>query len=140
MWVKYLWISLVTGAVVAAAVHDAPRELSSADWPLNRFYFPSQHPLIQQDDFEDSWRWKRTGPSLSVSNPIEVLRSRLLLEIARRRMQKDNQQVNTNRQLLTSVGKRQTSPFRTSFRTTDQNPKSPDYFSNNSGDVEWDTS
>ncbi|CAA9994884.1 unnamed protein product, partial [Nesidiocoris tenuis] len=70
---------------------------------------------MRQDDFEDSWRWKRTGPSLSVSNPIEVLRSRLLLEIARRRMQKDNQQVNTNRQLLTSVGKRQTSPFRTSF-------------------------
>nr|QQN72875.1 diuretic hormone 44 precursor [Lygus hesperus] len=135
MWVKYLWVCLVTGAVVAAAVHDVPRELSAPNWPLQRFYFASQHPLIQED-YEDSWRVKRTGPSLSVSNPIEVLRSRLLLEIARRRMQNADQQIKNNREFLKTVGKRQTAPF----RTTDlNNQRSLDYFSN-SGDLEWDTS
>ncbi|RZF38402.1 hypothetical protein LSTR_LSTR006528 [Laodelphax striatellus] len=44
-------------------------------------------------------RLKRTnGPSLSIVNPLDVLRQRLLLEIARRRMRQSEDQVIANRQ------------------------------------------
>lgn len=52
------------------------------------------------------------GPSLSVANPIEVLRSRLLLEIARRRMkEQDASRVSKNRQYLQQIGKRHTNRY-----------------------------
>lgn len=37
---------------------------------------------------------KRTKPSLSIVNPLDVLRQRLLLEIARRQMRENSRQVN----------------------------------------------
>lgn len=53
-------------------------------------------------------RLKRTnGPSLSIVNPLDVLRQRLLLEIARRRMRQSEDQVIANRQWLKTIGKRQ---------------------------------
>nr|BAO00945.1 CRF-related diuretic hormone 45 [Nilaparvata lugens] len=52
-------------------------------------------------------RLKRTnGPSLSIVNPLDVLRQRLLLEIARRRMRQSEDQVIANRQWLKTIGKR----------------------------------
>lgn len=36
---------------------------------------------------------KRTKPSLSIVNPLDVLRQRLLLEIARRQMRENSKQV-----------------------------------------------
>nr|CAD7425846.1 unnamed protein product [Timema monikensis] len=52
-------------------------------------------------------RVKRTGgPSLSIVNPLDVLRQRLLLEIARRRMRQSEDQILANRELLRSIGKR----------------------------------
>lgn len=38
---------------------------------------------------------KRTKPSLSIVNPLDVLRQRLLLEIARRQMRENSKQVNS---------------------------------------------
>lgn len=57
-----------------------------------------------------SRRAKRTGlgggPSLSIVNPLDVLRQRLLLEIARRRMSQSKEKINANRERLNSIGKR----------------------------------
>lgn len=55
-------------------------------------------------------RLKRTGlggsPSLSIVNPLDVLRQRLLLEIARRRMRQSEEKIHSNREWLMSIGKR----------------------------------
>ncbi|XP_060647679.1 TPR-containing protein DDB_G0280363 [Drosophila nasuta] len=49
---------------------------------------------------------KRNKPSLSIVNPLDVLRQRLLLEMARRQMQQNSRQVELNRAILKNVGKR----------------------------------
>ncbi|EDW59457.1 uncharacterized protein Dh44 [Drosophila virilis] len=49
---------------------------------------------------------KRNKPSLSIVNPLDVLRQRLLLEIARRQMKENTRQVELNRAILKNVGKR----------------------------------
>lgn len=41
----------------------------------------------------DYFRSKRNKPSLSIVNPLDVLRQRLLLEIARRQMKENSRQV-----------------------------------------------
>jgi len=48
-----------------------------------------------------------TGPSLSIVNPLDVLRQRLLLEIARRRMRQSQDQIQANREILQTIGKRE---------------------------------
>ncbi|XP_033325788.1 corticotropin-releasing diuretic hormone 44 [Megalopta genalis] len=50
-------------------------------------------------------RTKRIG-SLSIVNNLDVLRQRVLLELARRKAMQDQQQVNANRRLLDVIGKR----------------------------------
>lgn len=59
-------------------------------------------------------RVKRTGgaPSLSIVNPLDVLRQRLLLEIARRRMRQSQDQIQANREILQTIGKRDINPPR----------------------------
>ncbi|KAH8288425.1 hypothetical protein KR054_002630 [Drosophila jambulina] len=57
-----------------------------------------------QDDF--LLATKRNKPSLSIVNPLDVLRQRLLLEIARRQMKENSRQVELNRAILKNVGKR----------------------------------
>ena len=49
---------------------------------------------------------KRNKPSLSIVNSLDVLRQRLLLEIARRQMRENARQVELNRAILKNVGKR----------------------------------
>ncbi|XP_004537274.1 uncharacterized protein LOC101456921 [Ceratitis capitata] len=58
--------------------------------------------LIQEDYLLE----KRNKPSLSIVNPLDVLRQRLLLEIARRQMKENTRQVELNRAILKNVGKR----------------------------------
>lgn len=53
-------------------------------------------------------RFKRAGPSLSIVNPLDVLRQRLLLEMARRQMRESHRQVAENRKLMKAIGKRGT--------------------------------
>ncbi|XP_055377821.1 putative mediator of RNA polymerase II transcription subunit 26 [Condylostylus longicornis] len=67
--------------------------------------FPSDNSF-NQDYFAE--KDKRTKPSLSIVNPIDVLRQRLLLEIARRQMKENTKQVELNRQYLKNIGKRGT--------------------------------
>ncbi|KAL1450247.1 hypothetical protein WDU94_002685 [Cyamophila willieti] len=49
--------------------------------------------------------WNK-GPSLSIVNPLDVLRQRLMLEIARRRQEKSQNQIDKNREILSNLGKR----------------------------------
>lgn len=46
------------------------------------------------------------GPQLSIVNPLDVLRQRLLLELARRRMKENQEQINANAEILKKIGKR----------------------------------
>ncbi|XP_014203769.1 diuretic hormone 44 [Copidosoma floridanum] len=50
-------------------------------------------------------RDKRIG-SLSIVNSVDVLRQRVLLELARRQAMEDQRQISENRRLLDSMGKR----------------------------------
>ncbi|XP_055611590.1 uncharacterized protein LOC129758154 [Uranotaenia lowii] len=49
---------------------------------------------------------KRTKPSLSIVNPLDVLRQRIILEMARRQMRENTRQVERNRDILREIGKR----------------------------------
>lgn len=49
---------------------------------------------------------KRTKTSLSIVAPLDVLRQRLLLEIARRQMRENSIQAQKNREILRNIGKR----------------------------------
>ncbi|KAG8227637.1 hypothetical protein J437_LFUL008714 [Ladona fulva] len=69
------------------------------------------------------------GPSLSIVNPLDVLRQRLLLEIARRRMRQSEDQILANRELLKSIGKREATS------KTKYNTKRIDVFKMKEGDI-----
>lgn len=62
--------------------------------------------LFQDPEMSSEERFKRAGPSLSIVNPLDVLRQRLLLEMARRQMRESSRQVAENRKLMNSIGKR----------------------------------
>lgn len=49
---------------------------------------------------------KRTKPSLSIVNPLDVLRQRVVLEMARRQRENAIKQAELNREILKSIGKR----------------------------------
>ncbi|XP_059486656.1 uncharacterized protein LOC132203141 [Neocloeon triangulifer] len=51
------------------------------------------------------------GPSLSIVNPLDVLRQRVMLEMIRRRMRESEGQIQANREMLNSVGKRSLPSF-----------------------------
>ncbi|KAL4704837.1 hypothetical protein ACJJTC_001312 [Scirpophaga incertulas] len=78
---------------------------AAAPW----LYLLAEMPRDSQKlEFRDSRvRAKRKMPSLSINNPMEVLRQRLLLEVARKQMREANQrQAVANRLFLQNVGKR----------------------------------
>ncbi|XP_069688574.1 diuretic hormone 1 [Periplaneta americana] len=79
------------------------------DWenaPDPRFYVLTE---LERESSQAARRVKRTGsgPSLSIVNPLDVLRQRLLLEIARRRMRQSQDQIQANREILQTIGKRE---------------------------------
>ncbi|CAG2117088.1 unnamed protein product, partial [Medioppia subpectinata] len=51
------------------------------------------------------------GPQLSIVNPLDVLRQRLLLELARRKMKENQDQIQANAEILKKIGKRSVSSF-----------------------------
>jgi hypothetical protein len=65
---------------------------------------------VAEDEDEDDGaglRGKRSGASLSIVEPIDVLRNRVLMQMARQRFQKQNEnQVIANKMFLQAVGKR----------------------------------
>ncbi|XP_050089610.1 uncharacterized protein LOC126573484 isoform X2 [Anopheles aquasalis] len=64
----------------------------------------SDSRIVQQDNSYLSL--KRTKPSLSIVNPLDVLRQRIILEMARRQMRENTRQVELNKALLREIGKR----------------------------------
>lgn len=63
-------------------------------------------PLRKNYDYQPNGiRDKRIG-SLSIVNSVDVLRQRVLLELARRKAMEDQRQISENRRILDSVGKR----------------------------------
>ncbi|XP_055695479.1 uncharacterized protein LOC129797163 [Lutzomyia longipalpis] len=73
--------------------------------PFATFHYSdeSRGNELLQDKFESS---KRGHASLSIVNPLDVLRKRLLLEIARRQMRENNRQIEINRAILKTIGKK----------------------------------
>ncbi|EDW42845.1 uncharacterized protein LOC6607071 [Drosophila sechellia] len=68
--------------------------------------YPLDYPDGIRNSQDDFLLAKRNKPSLSIVNPLDVLRQRLLLEIARRQMKENSRQVELNRAILKNVGKR----------------------------------
>ncbi|KAJ9589052.1 hypothetical protein L9F63_017646, partial [Diploptera punctata] len=87
-----------------SAKYQPHRDWESAPDP--RFYVLTE---LERETNQANRRVKRTGtgPSLSIVNPLDVLRQRLLLEIARRRMRQTQNMIQANRDFLESIGKRQ---------------------------------
>ncbi|XP_012274922.1 diuretic hormone 44 [Orussus abietinus] len=87
------------------------REVPMLDRPEVLLLF-DRAPSLENEPFDSSnepasslVRPKRIG-SLSIVNPLDVLRQRVLLELARRKMRQDQQQVDANRRFLETIGKR----------------------------------
>ncbi|XP_049887256.1 diuretic hormone 45 isoform X1 [Pectinophora gossypiella] len=72
------------------------------------YYLAEPHDSQRLSELhEGRARAKRKMPSLSINNPMEVLRQRLMLEVARKQMREANQrQAVANRLFLQNVGKR----------------------------------
>ncbi|XP_015595165.1 diuretic hormone 44 [Cephus cinctus] len=90
------------------------RELQMADRP-ELLLLLNQIPGLEMEPFDSNsgrdsplLRPKRLG-SLSIVNPLDVLRERYLLELARRKMRQDQWQVDANRRFLQTIGKRSSS-------------------------------
>uniref|UniRef100_A0A1A9WJF1 Corticotropin-releasing factor domain-containing protein n=1 Tax=Glossina brevipalpis TaxID=37001 RepID=A0A1A9WJF1_9MUSC len=94
-WLCPMLIVLCASRLVCTAQRAS---LTIGYHPLN--YMASN--MLQDDNFVT----KRNKPSLSIVNPLDVLRQRLLLEIARRQMKENTRQVELNRAILKNVGKR----------------------------------
>jgi len=63
----------------------------------------------ENDLGSDMMRTKKRIGSLSIVNNMDVLRQRVLLELARRKALQDQRQVDENRRFLESIGKRSVS-------------------------------
>ncbi|XP_008558830.1 uncharacterized protein LOC103579251, partial [Microplitis demolitor] len=72
---------------------------------VNEFYWPQDENLKVNDSVSGIDRAKRIQ-SLSVTNSLDVLRQRVLLELARRKALQDQQQIDANRRYLDNIGKR----------------------------------
>lgn len=79
-WINFLFFSLL----VYCEPHymNSIAELKSDKCKINQTTFISDFILL-----------KRSKPSLSIVNPLDVLRQRLMLEIARRHMRENTKQV-----------------------------------------------
>ncbi|XP_035738142.1 diuretic hormone 44-like [Vespa mandarinia] len=110
---------LVTSAMItmtrsAPAVH-LPKE--TGNFPEVLWLVNQRMPELEREMYESSndpgptiLRTKRIG-SLSIVNNFDVLRERILLEIARRKALQDQRQIDANRQILDSIGKRSVTSF-----------------------------
>ncbi|XP_037822051.1 serum response factor homolog A [Lucilia sericata] len=97
------WLCPVLTLLCATKLVYTAQRGSYAGYPLDDM----DSQLLQNDYF----RSKRNKPSLSIVNPLDVLRQRLLLEIARRQMKENSRQVELNRAILKNVGKRMANKY-----------------------------
>uniref|UniRef100_A0A8D8HII6 Diuretic hormone n=1 Tax=Culex pipiens TaxID=7175 RepID=A0A8D8HII6_CULPI len=95
----WLW-SLVTVLVCVS------QRVSAGPYTDTRIIQPQDNSLVAPA--------KRTKPSLSIVNPLDVLRQRIILEMARRQMRENTRQVERNKAILREIGKRSHAEFRSS--------------------------
>ncbi|KMQ95108.1 diuretic hormone class 1 [Lasius niger] len=86
------------------------REDVSDDRPKIFLLMDQRIPELENEILDNEFgaevtRAKRIG-SLSIVNNLDVLRQRVLLELARRKAQQDQRQIDANRRVLESIGKR----------------------------------
>ncbi|XP_073944596.1 corticotropin-releasing diuretic hormone 44 isoform X1 [Choristoneura fumiferana] len=134
-WAIWCAVAVAVAGAAAAPASDALAPLSSLDLPQidslttddenlgyaglagSRYAPGSPWLYVLADMPRDSQRVagsserrarpKRKMPSLSINNPMEVLRQRLMLEVARKQMREASQrQAVANRVFLQNVGKR----------------------------------
>ncbi|XP_043259455.1 diuretic hormone 44 [Colletes gigas] len=108
--VSILLITIVSGQPISYSAYDE-RELSREHPPF--LLLVDRHvPELENEMFDSGndpgstvVRTKRIG-SLSIVNSLDVLRQRVLLELARRRAMQAQRQVDANRRLMENIGKR----------------------------------
>ena len=64
---------------------------------------PSINNLLK---YENDKHRRGPMPSLSITNPIDILRRRMFVEMARRKVRESEKQAQLNRQMLNFIGKR----------------------------------
>jgi len=94
---------LVSSAAAFATYSDYR---NSNQFPFFSFFLQSE--LLETDNNFGVMRAKRIG-SLSIVNNLDVLRQKFLLELARRKALQDQRQIDENRRVLDSIGKRSVS-------------------------------
>ncbi|XP_053693117.1 uncharacterized protein LOC128741366 [Sabethes cyaneus] len=87
----WLW-SLVTALLYVS------QQVAAEPYTDTRILQPQDNSLVAPA--------KRTKPSLSIVNPLDVLRQRIILEMARRQMRENTRQAEINKALLREIGKR----------------------------------
>ncbi|CAK9811047.1 Diuretic hormone 44 [Anthophora plagiata] len=105
-----LFVAMAKSHPISYSSYDE-RELSRDHSPL-LFLVDHRIPDLENEMFDSGndpgatvIRTKRIG-SLSIVNSLDVLRQRVLLELARRKALQDQRQIDANRRILESIGKR----------------------------------
>ncbi|XP_021704578.1 uncharacterized protein LOC5572570 isoform X2 [Aedes aegypti] len=93
-----LWLCTLLTTLVCVS-----RQVSGEPYTDRRILQPQDNSLVAPA--------KRTKASLSIVNPLDVLRQRIILEMARRRMQENSMQVARNQAILREIGKRSRDDF-----------------------------
>ncbi|XP_046409919.1 diuretic hormone 44 [Neodiprion virginianus] len=109
--VNFLAAASVIGIVQSAPTSTYRRRDELADRPelllFNQIHALEEADLGESDSGRSvgAARIKRLG-SLSIVNPLDVLRERVILELTRRKMRQNQKQVDANRRIMQSIGKR----------------------------------
>lgn len=100
----------IIGLTTSAPLSSYERRDVSDDRPKIFLLIDERIPELENEILgnelrSDVTRAKRIG-SLSIVNNLDVLRQRVLLELARRKQEQDLRQIAENRRVLESIGKR----------------------------------
>ncbi|XP_077294303.1 corticotropin-releasing diuretic hormone 44 [Arctopsyche grandis] len=105
-----------------------PQYRPSLNWavmPDPRLYMLNE--LANMQDLDYPMKSKRRQPSLSIGNPIDVLREKLALDFARKQLKENKIQAEKNRAFLKNVGKRDAGRTLTDlYDMNSQDPKQPE--------------
>lgn len=106
------------------------RDLPVLDRPELVLLFDTRDSILENEMFGSGndprstvTRSKRIG-SLSINNSVDVLRQRVLLELARRKAMQDQYQIDENRRMMQTIGKRSSSDFVTRYPNSANNKPS----------------
>ncbi|XP_015121448.1 diuretic hormone 44 isoform X1 [Diachasma alloeum] len=122
---------ILSSLLIVAVLMNLTKSASSRISPTEEIYVEIPYIAATWDSheyYEDSSQNEQTGiprkehsyssnvrrkkiSSLSITNPMDVLRQRFILELARRRQMQQQEQAKANREILNDIGKRSTGYF-----------------------------